>query len=151
MSRTMSLRLSEGQISILERLRRRFNQRSVSGTLQLLLREKLREQEYAFITFRDSAAGRQAYLAGTTLAIWEIAMVARALQGNLAAVGQHLGIPENLVGAALSYARDFSSEVDSELAENDAMDFDALRRLLPGIERATVPGQEDEPESPVEP
>jgi hypothetical protein len=141
MSKTMSLRLTDRQLTALEKWRRRFNQRSTSAALQLLLEEKLREEEYTHISFRDSAAGREAYLMGTGLAVWEIVLVNRAYQGDIAQTADHLGIPETLAHAALNYAYDFQQEIGAELAEIDATDFDALRRLLPGIRRTTVPDE----------
>jgi hypothetical protein len=141
MSKTMSLRLTDRQLSSVEKWRRRFNQRSTSAALQLLLEEKLREEEYTHISFRDSAAGREAYLMGTGLAVWEVALVNGAYHGDIAQTAEHLGIPETLVHAALNYANDFQQEIGAELAEIDATDFDALRRLLPGIRQTTVPDE----------
>jgi len=109
------------------------------AALQLLLEEKLREEEYTHISFRDSAAGREAYLMGTGLALWEVVLVNRAYRGDIVQTAEHLGIPETLVHAALNYANDFQQEIGAELAEIDATDFDALRRLLPGIRQTAVP------------
>jgi hypothetical protein len=36
-----------------------------------LVEEGLRRSEFAFIDFRDSPAGRQAYIQGSTLAVWD--------------------------------------------------------------------------------
>ena len=43
-----------------------------------LVEEGLRRAEFAFIDFRDSAAGRQAYVQGTTLAVWEVMLLFRS-------------------------------------------------------------------------
>jgi uncharacterized protein (DUF433 family) len=139
----MSVRLSERQLAALEKLRRRFHQRSVGATLQLLLEEKLREDDHAHIGFRDSVAGREAHLPGTGLAIWEVMMILRAYGGDVAETARHLGIPETLVQAAITYATDFKDEIDAELAEYDAMDFEALKRLLPAIELVSVPEESE--------
>jgi hypothetical protein len=42
-----------------------------SDTSARLVEEGLRRSEFAYIDFRDSAVGRQAYLQGSTLAVWE--------------------------------------------------------------------------------
>jgi hypothetical protein len=139
MSKTMSLRLTPDQLAAIEKWRRRFNQRSTSATLQLLLEEKLREEEYSGITFGDSGAGRQAYLAGTGLAVWEVLMVARAYDHDARLTAEHLEVGERAVRTAFNYAADFPDEVGAELAENDGVEFDALRRILPDIELTVVP------------
>jgi hypothetical protein len=99
-----------------------------------LVEEGLRRAEFAFIDFRDSAAGRQAYVQGSTLAVWEVAMLLRAHKQDAAAVARHLGWPEAKVRAAMHYAEAFSSEIGDALADNDAMDLKALKRMLPQAE-----------------
>src|SRR5579864_8483022 len=43
-----------------------------------LVEEGLRRSEFAFVDFRDSGAGRQAYIQGSTLAVWEVVQLIRA-------------------------------------------------------------------------
>src|ERR1039457_5938667 len=47
-----------------------------------LVEEGLRRSDFAFVDFRDSAAGRQAYIQGSSLAIWEIMLLVRSYKGN---------------------------------------------------------------------
>jgi uncharacterized protein (DUF433 family) len=96
-----------------------------------LVEEGLRRSEFAFIDFRDSPAGRQAYIQGSTLAVWEIVLLVRSYKDKAAAVAAHLGWPAAKVHAAVHYAEAFPEEVNEALAENDAADFDALKRMLP--------------------
>jgi hypothetical protein len=96
-----------------------------------LVEEGLRRSEFAFIDFRDSQAGRQACIQASSLAVWEVMLLLRGYQGDAAAVATHLGWPQAKVLAAVHYAEAFSSEIDEALAENDAMDFEALKRMLP--------------------
>jgi hypothetical protein len=103
-----------------------------------LVEEGLRRQEFAFIDFRDSAAGRQAYIQGSSLAVWEVAMLLRSYASDVSAVAKHLCWPEVKVQAAQNYAKAFSEEIGQALAENDAMDFESLKRMLPQIEQFTV-------------
>src|SRR2546422_10289961 len=70
-----------------------------------LVEEGLRRSEFAFIDFRDSAAGRQAYLQGSSLAIWEVVMVARDYGNNVPAVAKHFRWQAAKVQAALNYAK----------------------------------------------
>jgi hypothetical protein len=112
---------------------------SEAGDSQLLTEEKLREEQYPHIIFRDSSDGRQASVIGTGLAVWEIMLIARGLGGDVSQTASHLAIPETLVRAALNYASDFHEEINPILTVHDATDFEALKRLLPDIERVTVP------------
>ena len=96
-----------------------------------LVEEGLRRAEFAFIDFRDSAAGRQACIQGSSLAVWEIVLLARSYKDDLKAVARHLRWPLAKVQAAVNYADAFPDEVNAALAENEAADFVALKRMLP--------------------
>jgi hypothetical protein len=96
-----------------------------------LVEEGLRRSEFAFLDFRDSHAGRQACMQGSTLAVWEVMLLLRSYKGNVAAVAQHLRWPEAKVRAAVNYAEAFPKEIDEATAENDSADFETLKRMLP--------------------
>jgi uncharacterized protein (DUF433 family) len=116
-----------------KRLRRMANRHgwTPSDASARLVEEGLRRSEFAFIDFRDSPAGRQAYIQGSTLAVWEIMLLIRSYKGKVAAVAAHLGWPPAKVQAAVHYAEAFPEEVNDALAENDATDFDTLKHMLP--------------------
>ena len=96
-----------------------------------LVEEGLRRSEFAFIDFRDSPAGRQACIQGSTLAVWEIMLLTRSYKADVAAVAKHLGWPLGKVQAAVHYAEAFPEEVDEALSDNESTDFDSLKRMLP--------------------
>jgi hypothetical protein len=96
-----------------------------------LVEEGLRRTEFAFLDFRDSPAGRQAYLQGSTLAVWEVILLLGSYKGNIAAVAKHLRWPEAKVRAAVHYAEAYPGEIDEATTENDAADFETLKRMLP--------------------
>jgi len=96
-----------------------------------LVEEGLRRSEFAFIDFRDSSAGRQAYIQGSTLAVWEVMLLMRGYKNNISAVAKHLRWPEAKVKAAVNYAEAFSDEISRAIAENDSVDFDELKKILP--------------------
>ena len=58
-------------------------------------------------------------------------MLARGYHNDAAAVARHLRWPEAKVQAAFNYTKAFPEEITEALAENDAMDFDSLKRMLP--------------------
>jgi hypothetical protein len=96
-----------------------------------LVEEGLRRSEFAFIDFRDSSGGRQAYLQGSTLAVWEIMLLIRGYKGNVPAVAKHLRWTEAKVQAAVNYAEVFPEETEEATSENDSADFQTLKRMLP--------------------
>ena len=96
-----------------------------------LVEEGLRRSEFAFIDFRDSPAGRQPYIQGSTLAVWEVMLLVQSHRGDVSAVARHLKWPEARVEAAINYAKAFPDETETALSENADTDFDALKRMLP--------------------
>jgi len=97
-----------------------------------LVEEGLRRSEFAFIDFRDSAAGRQACLQGSSLAVWEVMVLARDYKNEPTAVAKHLRWPEAKVQAAFNYTKAFPEEIKQAIADNDEVDFDTLSQMLPG-------------------
>jgi hypothetical protein len=96
-----------------------------------LVEEGLRRSEFAFIDFRDSSAGRQAYIQGSGLAVWEVILVVHSYKNDLQTVAKHLRWPQAKVQAAVNYAEAFSSEINEALAENEATSFTTMKRMLP--------------------
>ena len=126
----VSMRLPEESSRRLRRLANRHGWTSSDAGARLV-EEGLRRSEFAFIDFRDSPVGRQAYVQGSTLAVWEVMMVVRSYRGAAKAAAQHLGWPEAKVRAAMHYAEAFGGEIKAALEENSAIGFDALKRMLP--------------------
>lgn len=106
-----------------------------------LVEEGLRRSEFAFIDFRDSAAGRQACIQGSSLAVWEIMLLARDYRNDAAAVARHLRWPEARVQAVFNYARAFPDEINPAIAEQESAGFDSLSGMLPQLQefRASAP------------
>ena len=103
-----------------------------SDTSARLVEEGLRRSEFAFIDFRDSPAGRQACIQGSTLAVWEVLLVVRSYKEDVASAAKHLEWPAAKVQAAINYAEAFAQEIEEALSENAVTDFAALKRMLPG-------------------
>ena len=96
-----------------------------------LVEEGLRRSEFAFIDFRDSTAGRQAYIHGSSLAVWEVMLLIQSYKGDVASVAKHLKWPEAKVQAAVNYAKAFRQEIERAVSENADADFETLKRMLP--------------------
>ncbi len=129
-SMVLSMRLSTESGKRLKRMANRHGW-TPSDASARLVEEGLRRSEFAFIDFRDSTAGRQACIQGSTLAVWEIMLLLRSYKGSIPAVARHLRWPEAKVRAAANYAAAFPDEVEQAIADNDATDFETVRRMLP--------------------
>lgn len=132
MSKVVSLRLKDDQLERLERAARRLG-RKPSETAALLLEESLRERDFAFIEFRDSPIGRQAYLKGTRLTVWHVVSLVRAFDGDQSEVAKVLEIPIVTVAAAVNYAGAYPEEIESAIRDN-ARAVEDLQRLIPNLE-----------------
>ncbi len=133
MSQVISLRLRDEQMERVRRVARRMN-KSASETAATLLEEALRTSEFAFIQFRDSSVGRQAYIQGSRLAVWEVVKLARAYDGDAARVAENLDWPAVKAQAALNYATAYPEEIEAAIADSLPTP-EALAALLPGMER----------------
>jgi uncharacterized protein (DUF433 family) len=133
MSQVISMRLRDEQVERLRRLARRLG-RTPSETGALLVEESLRQAEFGHIEFRPSPLGRQAYVRGSTLAVWEVILVARAFGLDAERTAAHLEWPRFRVQAALNYAAAFPDEVELAIADNAAIGWDELSRQLPQTE-----------------
>ena len=133
MARTLTMHLSDAQAERLERFARDRNTDLEQSGVRLI-DEALRMADHPTIEFRDSVVGRQAYLRGSTLAVWEVVMLTRERKNDVDATAAYLGWPVARVAAALRYAAAYPEEIEVALRENMAVDAAALRRLLPGTQ-----------------
>src|SRR5215470_1186909 len=122
----ISMRLSAESGNRLKRMATRHGW-TPSDASARLVEEGLRRAEFAFIDFRDSPAGRQAYIQGSTLAVWELVFLVREHNQDVAAVARYLRWREAKVRAALHYAEAFPNEIEEALSENEATDFERLK------------------------
>lgn len=136
----VSLRLPAEIGRSLKRLARRLD-RSTAETAARLVDEGLRRSEFALIEFRDTPAGRQAYIQGTRLAVWQVVAITRAYEGDSQQTAEHLEWPVFKVTAALNYAEAFADEVQQAIEDNQSSDFKKLSRALPALESVQVPAR----------
>src|SRR5690348_15981807 len=129
-SAVFSMRLSKESANRLKRMANRHGWTTSEASARLV-EEGLRRSEFAFVDFRDSAAGRQACIQGSSLAVWEVVLLVRGYRGDITAVARHLRWPEAKVRAAVHYAEAFPAEIDEAIADNAAVGFESLKRMLP--------------------
>jgi len=126
----ISMRLPAESGKRLKRMANRHGWTSSDASARLV-EEGLRRSEFGFIDFRDSPAGRQACLQGSTLAVWEVMLLLDSYKKDVSAVARHLKWPEVKVQAAVNYAKAFPEEINTARTENEATDFEMLKRMLP--------------------
>jgi uncharacterized protein (DUF433 family) len=136
MSKAIGVRLTDRQIEQLDRIARREG-RSKAEMATMLLERVLRLAEFPHVVLRDFGAGPEAFVSGTRLTVWRIAILARDVQEDPAWIAGHLNVPESAIKDALNYADAFPDEIEAAIAENDRA-FDELKRKLPNLEVFTV-------------
>jgi hypothetical protein len=93
---------------------------SKSDLVGLYVIEKSIETEFPGISFRDSLSGREAYLTGHRVAVWEVLAVCEDTK-SIERTAQHFGWPVMLVKRARAYAKAFPDEIQkSRQGETDA-------------------------------
>jgi uncharacterized protein (DUF433 family) len=120
----------------------------LGGTLgeagAVLIEEALREAEFPWIDFRDTILGRQAFAQGSGMAVWEVIMVARDVGMDAQKVAELLSVPLPMVQGCLRYTEAYPDEIYGALAENDACDFESLKKAIPTAEEFVARGKVSE-------
>lgn len=83
---------------------------SKSDLASRYLIEKSLETEFPGISFRDSLSGREAYLTGHRVAVWEVVDSHSELK-SLEKTADHFHWPAVIVKRALAYAKAFPEEI----------------------------------------
>jgi uncharacterized protein (DUF433 family) len=104
-----SCRIEKEAAALLARQARR-RHLEVSTLSSLYLKEKALEEEFPGIGFRDSIGGREAYILGHRVAVWEVVDAHRELKSVSRTAG-HFSWPDYLVKCALAYAKSFPDEI----------------------------------------
>ena len=133
MTQVLSIRLQDDQVRRLKNFARRSG-KSQSETAAQYIEEGMRENEYTNIEFRDSTIGRLAYMRDSNLAVWEVILIAKDHSMNTERLSTYFRRPNSWVNSAIYYYQSFSTEIDQIIADCQAMTFDKLKRLLPGLE-----------------
>ena len=107
-----SCRIEEDHAALLSRQAKR-RHLEVTTLSSLYLKEKALEEEFPGIGFRDSVGGREAYLLGHRVAVWEAVDLFREAK-TVARTASHFRWPPALVRCALAYAKAFPKEIDLE-------------------------------------
>lgn len=139
MSQILSLRIPDQMAERLDRFARRLGNgmtRTKAGVM--LLEESLREAEFAFVEYRDSPIGRQPYMKGSGLAIWEVIMIARHYDLDAERMTQDYPYPVENIKAAIHFYEAYQDEIDQAIEDNH-IGYEAMKRLLPNLQLFEIP------------
>ena len=141
MSQVLSLRVPDQMADRLERFaRRQGNSMTRNKAGILLLEEALREAEFAHIEYRDTIIGRQPYLKGTGLAVWEMIMIAHSYEFDAERIAQEYPYSVSVIQAAFHFYEAYHEEIDQAIEDNN-MGYEAIKRLLPNAKLFLVPSK----------
>lgn len=121
----------------LAKLARRMGRKPSEAGTQLL-EEELRRRAFSGIEFRSTPTGRHAYISGTRLAVWQVADLLQQHEDSVEKTARYLGCPREQMRAAQLYARAYPAEIQEMMAENKAVTFESLSRILPNLEKGIV-------------
>jgi uncharacterized protein (DUF433 family) len=107
-----SCRIAEEHATLLSRQAKRRNI-EVSTLSSLYLKEKALEEEFPGIGFRDSVDGREAFVLGHRMAVWEVVTVHEQAR-TVTKTAAYFRWPPALVRSALAYAAAHPTEVDRQ-------------------------------------
>ena len=111
------------------------------------IEEWLRQQEFAEIEFRSFNGERLACLKGS-IRLWKIIMVAEGYDFDVEKTAMHFQFPAYRIKAAFNYYRAYPEEIDRIIAENRAITFEDIKRLIPDANLITVDLGPDDNEAP---
>lgn len=137
MSQVITMRLPDATAEAVRRIAQR-ERRSLSDVSAWMIEEWVRQNQFAQIEFRSFHGERQACIKGR-LQVWQAIQVAKAYSMDVAKTAAHLGLQPEQVQAALHYYEAYPEEIDRQIAANEAIDFDQVKRLLPDARLSQVP------------
>ncbi|MGB3768005.1 MAG: hypothetical protein WA947_15720 [Phormidesmis sp.] len=138
MSKVVSTRLQDETFQRLSRIARILD-KTPSDTVATLVEESIRTIEFALIEFDSSPLGRQAFMKGSSLAVWEVIEIAQNYSMHEEQVAKHFNRPVEWVRAAFNYAEAYPEEIKLAIQDSQAITVTDLKRLLPNLEVFMIP------------
>ena len=138
MSKVVSTRLQDETFQRLSRIASILD-KTPSDTVATLVEESIRTIEFALIEFDSSPLGRQAFMKGSSLAVWEVIEIAQNYSMHEGQVAKHFNRPVEWVRAAFNYAEAYPEEIKLAIQDSQAITVTDLKRLLPNLEVFMIP------------
>jgi hypothetical protein len=112
---------------------------SRNALAQRLVEEGLRAERHPLIRFRRGEGGpREAALVGSRIYVWQAIATLRGSDNSVSDAAEYLGVPGQLIQAAIDYYADFRDEVDAaeraaaEIAERERSRWERAQQVLAG-------------------
>ncbi|HZO91741.1 MAG TPA: hypothetical protein VFB38_25700 [Chthonomonadaceae bacterium] len=142
MSQVVTLRLPDETAEEIRRIAQR-ERRSLSDVGARMIEEWVRQNRFAYIEFRSFNGERHACLKGR-LQVWQVIRVAQDYGMDVEKTAAHLSLSPEQVQAALNYYETYPEEIEAAIAENQAMTYEQIKRLLPNAQlfEASLPHEE---------
>ena len=123
MSTSLPIRFQDTVVTRLRDRARRIPGATASGLAQTYVDEGMRVEEYPGIVFKSGPSGRRAALvAGPD--VWEVIRSVRGIdergEAAIEATAELLSLPIGQVRLAMRYYAEYTTEIDAEIARNDA-------------------------------
>jgi hypothetical protein len=119
-SKVVGIRLPEPRFAELQRVARTVG-RTPGELAARFVEEGLRQRDFPGIAFRDTPIGRQAFVAGTRVGAWQVALIAPEYGSEAAAIGADLGLPPTMIAVALAYAAAYPEEIAAAIDDSAAL------------------------------
>jgi len=130
-TRPTTLRIPEQTREAIERAARRTG-RDFSGVANEMLAESVKMRRVPGILFAESARGRVAHIAGTGLAVFELAKAYREIDRDWDRLrAAYHWLSERQLLAALAFAEAYPEEIERQLAEDAEATFEEIWRRHP--------------------
>jgi hypothetical protein len=128
-TKPVSLRVAAEVKQELEQLARRFG--TSPATLGAdYITQGVRTTKYPSIEFRQTPAGRMAYVRGVRLPVWMAVQTIEDCRGDVTRAARLLRLPGLLMKAALVYAKAFPEEIAADRASG-SQSLEELDKLVP--------------------
>ena len=110
---------------------------SKTAIIENLADEAERTRRYPGIAFRGPDLARRAWLLGTSLDVWQVIGELRNFGDDAGRMASETEVPLRQIELAKAYYREFSEEIDRNLALNDRS-LEELAREYPFIQQHVV-------------
>lgn len=106
-----------------------------------MVQAKDERELFPHVSFREVAGTPEAYILGTGLAIWEVALLGEGYGNDAEAIARHTLADCALIQEGLRYASQHRLGTDAAIARHTANSPEELRNKVPGV-RMLVIGRE---------
>ena len=133
MSEKLTIKLTDKQAEGLREAARSLRVRP-SELAETYVEENLRMRRFPLIDFRDSVEGQLAYVWGTGLKVWmTVWTLRRGYNNDVQAMADALECRPGEIAAAVEYAEAYPEEIEPLIADQESMNPQKLRELLPNL------------------